>query len=64
MRLPLKSEILRTLCASTVQLNANLMTTHRLQVENTQVNLHTRADKDQGIRHSFSPTGQPAGVKL
>ena len=37
---------------------------HGLQVENVQVNLHTRAGKDQGVRHGFSPTGQPAGVKL
>ena len=47
-----------------VQLNANLMTAHGLQVENAQVNLHTHAGKDQGVHHSFSPTGQPAGVKL
>ena len=48
----------------TVQLNANLMTARGLQVENAQVNLHTRADKDQDVRHGFSPTGQPTGVKL
>ena len=47
-----------------VQLNANLMTAGGLQVENTQVNVHTRAGKDQGVRHGFSPTGQPAGMKL
>ena len=48
----------------TVQLNANLMTAHRLQVENAQVSSHTRAGKDQGVRHGFTPTGQPAGMKL
>ena len=40
------------------------MTTRGLQVKNTQVNVHTHAGKDQGVRHGFSPTGQPAGVKL
>ena len=40
------------------------MTTRGLQVEDPQVNLHTRTGKDQGVRHGFSPTGQPAGVKL
>ena len=37
----------------TVQLNANLMTVRGLQVENTQVNLHTHAGKDQGDRQRF-----------
>ena len=39
---------------STVQLNANLMTARGLQVENAQVNVHTRAGKDQGVRHGFT----------
>ena len=38
----------------TVQLNANLMTVRRLQVENSQVNLHTCGDKDQGVRQFFT----------
>ena len=42
----------------TVQLNANLMTARGLQVENAQVNVHTRAGKDQGVRHGFSPCGR------
>ena len=33
------------------------MTARGLQVENTQVNVHTRAGKDQGVHHGFSPTG-------
>ena len=48
----------------TVWLNANLMIARGLQVENAQVNVHTRAGKDQGVCHGFSPTGQPAGMKF
>ena len=44
--------------SNTVQLNANLMTARGLQVENAQVNVHTRAGKDQGVRHGFSPCGR------
>ena len=42
----------------TVQLNANLKTARGLQVENTQVSVHMRAGKDQGVRHGFSPCGR------
>ena len=45
---------------STVQLNANLKTARGLQVENAQVSVHTRAGKDQGVRHGFSPCGREA----
>ena len=45
-------------CVCTVQLNANLMTARGLQVENPQVNVDTRAGKDQGVRHGFSPCGR------
>ena len=41
-----------------VQLNANLMTARGLQVENAQVNVHTRVGKDQRVHHSFSPCGR------
>ena len=34
------------------------MTARGLQVENPQVNVHTRAGKDQGVRHGFSPCGR------
>ena len=57
---------LKTNHICTVQLNANLITARGLQVENAQVNVHTREGKDQGVRHGFSPTGlgQPPGIKL
>ena len=40
------------------------MTACGLQVENAQVNVHTRAGKDQGVRRGFSSTDQPMGVKF
>ena len=48
----------------TVQLNANLLTARGLQVKNVQVNLHMRAGKEQGVRHSFSPTGPTCGREV